>query len=328
MSWADVWALRRARQRDWEHGIVRPPPAERDEDGSYSYAEVMEEVRLIVADTARFLAEDPESGIDALAAADEVVSVRDDDRLRAHRQVPLGDFSMWFARWLISRADRGDLAAAVRAAQQAANGTSEQHVLGEELREFVSGYLDGSISGEEAIRRWKHPRATLTKSTAVANVTDDPVASAAASVLARILAEVRPQESARPASVTWEAFKRFVALPFAPEAPESLDEEGDLLLFEWGIREEPDSEDSRETFFVDLVRQLSVCSEDGEYERMEQVHCSMSFDPLPETRRVGSGNIWSDADHDRWIAEVERSDCFAALPTLPAPDVRVEHSRV
>jgi hypothetical protein len=324
MSWADVWELRRARSRDFENGIYRAPPRQRDEEGGYSYDEVMEEVRLIVADAARFLDEDPPSGIGALGAAEEVASVRDDNRLRAQRQVPLGSFSVLFAHWLIRRADRGDLVAAVRAAWLAANDSPEQQVLGQELREFVSGYLNGSISPEEATRRQKHPRAALAN--AAPKVTGDPVASAAAATLSGLLAEVGPHESASPALVAWEAFKRFAALPFAPEAPESLDEEGDLLLFEWGPESEPSSE--RDAFFVHLVRQFSVLAEDGEYERMEQVHCSMSFEPLPEVLRLGSGAIWSDGDPQRWIAQVERSDGFAALQTAPAPDVRVDHSRV
>ena len=328
MSWADVWELRRARRRDWENGRYRLPPRERDEEGGYSYEEVMDEVRLIVADTARFLAEDPESGIGALAAAGEVASVRDDHRLRAQREVPLGDFSMSFARWLIARADHGDLAGAVKAAWLAADGSPEQHVLGEELREFVCGYLDGSISLEEAVRREKHPRASLRKLARLSKVTEDPVAAAAASSLSDILAQRCPQQSACSPLLVWEAFRRFVAAPFAPEAPESLAEDGDRLLFEWGVRTEAQAADSQPAFFVDLVRQFSVLAEDGEYERMEQVHCSMSFDPLPELRPLGNGTIWSDRDPKRWFAEVERSACFAALQRAAAPNVRVDHQRL
>jgi hypothetical protein len=289
----------------------------------------MEEVRLIVADTARLLAEDPESGIGALGGAGDVASVRDDNRLRARREVPLGDFSMPFARWLIYRADHGDLVAAVDAAWLAATGSPQQRVLGEELRDFVSGYLNGSVSPEEALRRQKHPRATLAKLADMPKVTGDPVASAAATALSSILAETCEQETSSRALEAWQAFKHFAALPFAPEAPESLDaEDGDLLLFEWGLDDDPDSEDSPRAFFVHLVRQFSVLAEDGEYERMEQVYCSMSFDPLPQVRRLESGTIWSDGDHQRWIAEVERTDCFAALQTASPSDVRVEHTRV
>jgi hypothetical protein len=328
MSWADVWELRRGRRRDWEKGIYRPPPRQRDEEGGYSYQEVMEEVRLIVADTARFLSEDPGSGIDALAAAGDVASVRDDNRLRAHRQVPLGEFSMLFARWLMRRADRGDFAAAVGAARLAANGSPERHMLGEELRGFVSGYLDGSISPEQASRWWKHPRPALTRLAQMSKVADDPVASAAASTLSGILAELRSQRSVAPALVVWEAFKRFAALPVAPQAPESLDEQGDLLLFEWGLHDEPSSDEPQQAFFVDLVRQFSILAEDGEYEQMEQVHCRMWFARSPALRRLGSGTIWSDGDQRRWIAKVERSGCFAALQAASPPDVRVDHWRV
>src|SRR5689334_9229273 len=65
-SWADIWELRRARRRARERGLRRRPPKEREAEGGYSYDEVSDEIRLVIADTARLLAEDPSSGIGAL----------------------------------------------------------------------------------------------------------------------------------------------------------------------------------------------------------------------------------------------------------------------
>jgi hypothetical protein len=322
LSWADIWELRRARER----GSGRPPPKERETEGGHSYEEVSDEIRLVIADTARLLAEDPSSGIGALGAAQDVASLRDDNRLRARRQVPVGEIAVGFAGWLIRRADRGDFSAAVRAAWLAANGSREQPVLGQELSEYVRGYLDGSISGEENNRRQNHPRAKLTKAAAASTVTGDPVASAAAAALSEMLGEV---STAPDALAAWEVFKRFAEVQFEPEPPERLDEGlGDLLLFEWGVFDRPWSDASQEVFLVDLVRQFTVIAENGQHERTEQVHCSISFDPVPDVRHLGSGTIWSDEDLAAWSAEAELSNGFVAIRAAISAVVHVEHERL
>lgn len=308
----------------------RSPPAAREEVGGYSYDEVMEEIGLIVADTARFVSEDPTRGMDALGTAEFLAEMRDERRLRAQREVPLGSFASLFAGWLIRRADDGDFAAGVQAAWLAVNGSRERPVLGRELREYVRGCLDGSISGEENTRRQKHPKAKLSTQAAAAPVPDDPVASAAAVALTAAVAEVSGPAAAPDAWAAWEAFKRFAALSFAPDAPERLaDGGGDMLLCEYGIYEWPWSSGSREVFLVDLVRQFSVVGEDGEYDRMEHVHCSIAFDPRPALRQLGGDAIWSDTDRcHQWFAEVEQSGAFLALRTAEALNLQVEHSQV
>jgi len=77
------------------------------------------------------------------------------------------------------------------------------------------------------------------------------------------------------------------------------------------------------------VRQFSIVGEDGEYDRMLQVHCTMSFEPRPELRRLGSDSIWSATDRRRhWFEEVEQSDGFAALQTTTLLDMSIDGERL
>jgi hypothetical protein len=204
-------------------------------------------------------------------------------------------------------------------------------VLGRELREYVRGYLDGSISGEEDTRRQKHPRAKLVRQAEDSLTTSEPVASGpvaerAAVTLTAMLGDALSKPDAQAA---WEVFERFALLPFAPAAPERLDEAlGDLLLFEWGVYAWGMSGATQETFLVELVRQFSVVAEDGEYERMEQVHCSIAFDAVPELRQLGQGTVWSNEDRSAWFGEVERSQGFIAIRTGRPIAIHVDHGRL
>ena len=49
-----------------------------------------------------------------------------------------------------------------------------------------------------------------------------------------------------------------------------------------------------ETFRIDLVRQFSFF-EDGEYDRMEQLHCTIHYEPDDELRSLGSYDAWADS---------------------------------
>lgn len=49
-----------------------------------------------------------------------------------------------------------------------------------------------------------------------------------------------------------------------------------------------------ETFMIHLVRQFSFY-EDGEYDRMEQLHCIIHYEPDGDLRSLGSFNAWADS---------------------------------
>jgi len=62
--------------------------------------------------------------------------------------------------------------------------------------------------------------------------------------------------------------------------------EDDTILYEIGIYGfgEPD------TYRIDLVRQFSFF-EDGEYDRMEQLHCIVHYEPDEDLRSLGAFNL-------------------------------------
>jgi hypothetical protein len=49
-----------------------------------------------------------------------------------------------------------------------------------------------------------------------------------------------------------------------------------------------------ETFQIGLVRQFGFF-EDGEYDRMEQLHCTLHYEPESELRSLGTFNAWADS---------------------------------
>jgi hypothetical protein len=81
--------------------------------------------------------------------------------------------------------------------------------------------------------------------------------------------------------------------------------EDDTILYEIGIYGfgEPDK------YRIDLVRQFSFF-EDGEYDRMEQLHCIVHYEPDEDLRSLGAFNLttagssgWGPAGARRGVAE-------------------------
>lgn len=282
------------------------PPSGRWRDEPYTRDEVLEEMQVILSDAQRHLGEEPEADDRAVREARWDATVRDRERTVHRRFLGLGEFASTFVFWLVERADRGNVGADLAAAKRAVHGDPREQQLADDLRQFIRQELAGTISDEEVTRRQKKPRAPLEEPPRRARA---PRCHEPRDWLTPAEAEARLREMVPgphdPAGV-WEAFKRFAVLPVAAESPERLDDhEGDMLLFEWGLFDS--------TFVLDLVRQFAILDEDGDYDRLEQLHCTLSFDPLDELAALGSDTIWSDGDRDAWPAEVERSAGFGAL---------------
>jgi hypothetical protein len=115
----------------------------------------------------------------------------------------------------------------------------------------------------------------------------------------------------------WEAFKRFGAMPVEGMSPE---EHSDGLLFQAGYMDglvEP-------TFFFDMTRQFIFHDADGEYDGMEQLSCTFSFEPLPELRPL-SVSVWSfDLSLDGFYELVEELPAFRVPVDGGFVPVRVE----
>ena len=108
--------------------------------------------------------------------------------------------------------------------------------------------------------------------------------------------DVRSIVSAGPdADKVWAVFKEFTTLPV-----EGV-EEG--FLYEIGVY----GFGAPETFRMNLVRQFSFY-EDGEYDRMEQLHCTLHFPPDDDLRALGKFNTWAEqhASLDDFYLAVEQ----------------------
>lgn len=124
---------------------------------------------------------------------------------------------------------------------------------------------------------------------------------------------------------TWNVFKVFAALPVEGVGQDSDD---DLLLFQWGCYDWRDGKGER--FNVDFLRQFTVYSRDGDYDHMEQLHCTFFFEPTPELQALGSDSEWSGRSLDVWFAQVEELPAFTvpANSGVPLLESRIEQERV
>ena len=103
-------------------------------------------------------------------------------------------------------------------------------------------------------------------------------------------------------------FVKFYALSSVEGCPK--DSDGDMLLFEWGG---PYSWD--DCVSLSLTRQFSLNDEDGEYERMQQLHMHCRYDP----RQVSlvAGNEWLHGqDTDAFLQSVLNAPCTRAVRNL------------
>jgi len=72
-----------------------------------------------------------------------------------------------------------------------------------------------------------------------------------------------------------------------------LDEDGDLLLFQWGSYDWGQGEH----FELNISRQLMTAAGDG-IEQMRQLSLTFRYPPSPQWKTVGEGNLWCDTPED------------------------------
>jgi hypothetical protein len=99
-----------------------------------------------------------------------------------------------------------------------------------------------------------------------------------------------------------------------------------MCLFEYGVYDWSDGKGPR--FDWGLCRQFSFYDDDGEYDGMEQLRCDLFFEVVPALAQVGAGDMWSGADLDAWIAQVETDEGFRAVAGLVPLESRVEQNEV
>jgi hypothetical protein len=100
-------------------------------------------------------------------------------------------------------------------------------------------------------------------------------------------------------SVAWETFKSFVREPF--------DCADDGVLFECGVF----NFTGEDLFYLEFVRQFSFDDDAGEYERMEQLHCTFTRLPTAELFTIQK-NLWAYefASLDEYFAAIENLQEF------------------
>jgi hypothetical protein len=122
---------------------------------------------------------------------------------------------------------------------------------------------------------------------------------------------------------TWKVFKRFAELPVEDVASE----DGDMCLFQWGTHDWADGRGER--FEIDFLRQFTI-EVDGEYDHMEQLHCTFEFEPTEALRGLGPGEHWIAGDLADGLGKVEVLPIFAVLrePPVPPSAARIEQEQV
>jgi len=111
-----------------------------------------------------------------------------------------------------------------------------------------------------------------------------------------------------PLAAALREFVNFYASTSIDGCPKDAD--GDMLLFEWGG---PYSWDDYVS--LSLTRQFSFNDENGEYERMQQLHMHCRYDPSKVT--LVAGNEWlHGCDTAAFLQNVLNAQCTEAVKNL------------
>jgi hypothetical protein len=118
---------------------------------------------------------------------------------------------------------------------------------------------------------------------------------------------------------TWMTFKEFAALPVDGVDPEG----GDMFLFQWGVYDWHDGNGER--FQIDFTRQFVVNAPSGDYDHMEQLHCTFYYEAGPQFDEFGSG--------DDWLQDVSAAESFPVFSVIrdqrvTPVDYRIEQEQV
>jgi len=319
--------------------------------------EMLDEVRMVLDHAVSFCEEHPErSRSSALHTAVGVSQLKDYERLRCPGFGDLGHATGFFAFQLVSLMDRasgskdgeGDVEQ-LREARLVAHGAPGWEQLGAEYREAVAAVLSGVTDYREFNKRQKQFEKRMKRLSAegTGGPTADPREDAVRLADTAHVLRSMVQESGTDAAISepltvWEAFKRFIRVPLIADPPFVMEDGGggDMMLCEWGSFPVPRSEDAGQwapedgvAFMVSFVRQLGLLDDDGEYDHLEHVSCSIWLDPGSITTSAvalgATGSEWGDVDDiEDWVNVVESSAALAALRTGRVLGVEVNHEEV
>ncbi len=105
-----------------------------------------------------------------------------------------------------------------------------------------------------------------------------------------------------------------------------LDEDGDMLLYQWGIYADTGG---GESFHFDLTRQFILADSDSD-DGMSQLSLTMYFKPSPELQAFEGSNEWCHSPDDllQFREFIENSDAYRAVSQLKPKDVKIQFSRI
>jgi hypothetical protein len=107
----------------------------------------------------------------------------------------------------------------------------------------------------------------------------------------------------------WSGFIRFGRLRF--ETTDTPDVDG--LLFQYGVF----AFSGPPVFSLDLTRQFDVLDNAGEHDHFVQVHCELTYEPVPALAALGRFNSWffhdSGDDLEQWAATLTAREAWTVL---------------
>jgi hypothetical protein len=277
--------------------------------------DVLDEVVRILRDAVALAPSFPEHPTAAMQHAQS----NSDDRLLARggeRDVP-EPLAQGVAYWLFDSASALGEPQRLDAALAAAEGHHEP--LAAQVRELTRASVSGDMSDEDFTRELKKAQRAAQRARDGDQVKPTPEPAAidvadAEQVLRTMLAEAGVGLEQPDARRVWEVFVAFARLPLRASPPFEVQYEEAFV--EWGG-----------SYAWDLVRQFELATDELGYDHMEQLHCTLTFEPSPRLLDLGEGSVWG-ADLESWVARFEAADAFGVAVAERTSRLEIEQFEV
>jgi len=132
-----------------------------------------------------------------------------------------------------------------------------------------------------------------------------------------VVKSLTPEQAVNLVSEFYERFR-------ADDCP--LDEDGDMLLYQWGIY---DDADGGKSFQFDLTRQFMIADSDGD-DGMSQLSLTLHFKPTAELQAIEDSNEWCHAPDD--LADfrefIKNSEAYRAVAQTKPTNVNIQFNRI
>jgi hypothetical protein len=254
------------------------------------------EVRLVISDAREYFVGGDSPARSLNRAIDNAVG-RD----------PLGGRAGDVAWWLIASCGGWSSTEPLDEALKVIDSEDDTGPLATRLRATLKQTAAGELDGDQFAARIRKPyRPRSTRATDKVPRSGIPLLDSA-DALRLALADRSHDLSTISAADVWAAFRAFSDEPVVAEEPAVVGREG--FLFEWQSGN-PGDVVGRTTRWV-LTRQFGIVDQDGDYDHMQQLGCTVEFAFDPRLATFGAGDIWLSDDKTEWHASLERVPAFA-----------------